>query len=166
MSVTIHNVDNIASAEFIERLVANTLEIEKVIAPKSSGYEPDVARILGCSDKRARYWDMIDEFGVKYEIKKGQYHIICNAVRYSEMLLSTNLEATEPSITILIITKGNKRITTIILVESKRLIDAMKITPEDAHYHIDRFAKLRETGLSWNSQILLSLPVLQNFFDL
>ncbi len=187
MTPPIYNIDNAASEAFVSRLSEKLSEIESVMAPKSSGYEKSIAELLKCSDGNAesrarggpncRYYDIIDDEGSLYEVKKASGCIIFDAVRYAEIFLaSRNISpppgcdfdrdaAAKPSLTLLFVTNNRKKIKYAIVCKTIRLLDLLMMNEFDALYHLQRYRDLRQRG-TWNSQVSINSKALLEYFNI
>lgn len=159
--INYYNVDGCAPDHFVKRVREQIYRIEQIMGPKSSGYEPAVAEILGCTSINHRYWDMVDESdGLKYELKKGN-DMIFDAVRYAELFSALNgavahNDALVPTITVLFFTT-QKRIKDVFFVSSVRIFQLIELEENTVRYHLERFALIKQTrGLYWNSQVIVS----------
>ena len=99
---------------------------------KNSGYEKEACRQLSFICETKRYWDCrFNEMFI--EIKKGK-SIWLDEIRYSEILLSVemdNMDCQKDTITIFIIpTKDRKLIEKIYIIDTKKIISFLKLTPE------------------------------------
>jgi hypothetical protein len=80
---------------------------------------------------KSRYWDAVWN-GLKIEFKKGR-SIWLDLVRYSEILLKDNADASEDTITLFFVPDNQKyTIENIVMVETKSLIQELRLTEEIA----------------------------------
>ncbi len=96
---------------------------------QNSNYEREACQLLGFNHEENRYWDC--EYNGNYiELKKGR-SIWLDEVRYSEIVLRDNPDSKEETITMFLIPSKNKeRIERIFLVDTKRIIQFMKINKD------------------------------------
>jgi len=142
--------------------IINTLNGEWI--SKNSSYEKGACLQLGFTCNTKRYWDC--RFNDTYiEIKKGR-SIWLDEVRYCEVLMSDTIdndECKKKTITIFIIpTKNKKRIEKIYIINTTKLIQFMKITPE---WSKSLLLKHKETTRSLNCQQSMTIKDLRNIAD-
>ena len=111
---------------------------------KNSGYENDLCIILGFNCQKERYWDC--EYNDLYiEIKKGK-SIWLDEVRYSEIFMGINDKCKQKTITIFLIpSKDKNKIENIIIVDSQKLIDYLKIDAKSAEFLLTRHEIINRT---------------------
>ena len=131
---------------------------------KNSSYEKEACVQLGFTCETKRYWDCL--FNDNYiEIKKGK-SIWLDEVRYCEILMNDtidNEDCKKETITIFIIpTKNKKGIEKIYIIDTKKLIKFMKITPEWAECLLLRN---KQTTRSLNCQQSMTIKDLRNIAD-
>ena len=98
---------------------------------KNSSYENDICYILDMQEDKVRYWDAIWK-NQPIEFKKGNY-IWLDLVRYSEILLKINEDACRETLTLFFIpNKTKNKIEEIICVDTKKLIEYIKLDKEKA----------------------------------
>lgn len=107
---------------------------------KNSGYEKEACVNLGFTCDKKRYWDAV--FNEKYiEIKKGK-SIWLNEVRYCELYMNDlidNIDAKQETITIFMIpNKAKNKIEKIYIIDTKKIIKFLKITPHWAKILLSR----------------------------
>ena len=125
---------------------------------KNSGYEKEACHNLGFQCETKRYWDSTYD-GLFIEIKKGK-SIWLDEVRYCEILLDPTIQET---ITMFIVpSKDKKKVDKIYLIDTKKLIAFMKITPEWAELLLKRN---KETTRSLNCQQSMTLKDLREIAD-
>ena len=128
---------------------------------KNSGYEKGACDQLGFTCETKRYWDALFN-GYYIEIKKGK-SIWLDEVRYCEILMSNNEECKKETITIFIIpTKNKTGIEKIFIIDTKKIIQFLKITPEWAEILL---LKHKQTTRSLNCQQSMTLKDLKNIAD-
>jgi hypothetical protein len=128
---------------------------------KNSGYENDLCIILGFNCQKERYWDC--EYNDLYiEIKKGK-SIWLDEVRYSEIFMGINDKCKQKTITIFLIpSKDKNKIENIIIVDSQKLIDYLKIDAKSAEFLLTRREIINRT---LNCQQSVSLKDLKSMAD-
>ena len=128
---------------------------------KNSGYEKEACQQLRFKCDTKRYWDCI--YNQSYiEIKKGK-SIWLDEVRYCEILMSDDNDHKKNTITIFIIpTKNKRRIEKIYIIDTKKLIEFMKITLEWGAILLKR---KKQTTRSLNCQQSMTLKDLKNIAD-
>ena len=108
---------------------------------KNSSYEEGACLQLGFICDKKRYWDCLFN-DMCVEIKKGQ-SIWLDEVRYSEIIMCDtidNADCKKDTITIFIIpTKNKSAIEKIYIIDTKKLIQFLKITPEWAQCLLSRY---------------------------
>ena len=113
---------------------------------KSTNYEKHIAEIFGMKCERKRYWDAYYEFNnenILIEFKKGYSSMWFDEVRYSECLLQMTMEASLPTITLQFIPSNCRTyIESICIIDTKKLLEYMQISNNDAMYIVNRFKKL------------------------
>lgn len=98
---------------------------------KNSSYDGDICNILKMNPIKSRYWDA-EWNGLFLEFKKGR-SIWLDLVRYSEVLLKVNTEASKETITLFFVpTKSRDKIEAIIGVDTKSLNEKLRLTDEIA----------------------------------
>ena len=104
---------------------------------KKSGYENEMCTILDFNCQKERYWDC--EYNDLYiEIKKGK-SIWLDEVRYSEIFMGINDKCKQKTITLFFIpSKDKNKIENIIIVDSQKLIDYLKIDAKSAEFLLTR----------------------------
>ena len=91
----------------------------------NSSYDADICDILKMELSKSRYWDAKWD-GLSVEFKKGK-SIWLDLVRYSEVLLRVNDEATVETITLFFVpTMTKDKIEEIIAIDTKSLIKKWK----------------------------------------
>ena len=128
---------------------------------KNSGYENDLCIILGFNCQKERYWDC--KYNDLYiEIKKGK-SIWLDEVRYSEIFMGINDKCKQKTITIFLIpSKDKNKIENIIIVDSQKLIDYLKIDAKSAEFLLTRREIINRT---LNCQQSVSLKDLKSMAD-
>jgi hypothetical protein len=131
---------------------------------KKSGYEKGVCQQLGFTYETKRYWDCL--FNNTYiEIKKGK-SIWLDEVRYCEILMNKtidNEDCKKDTITIFIIpTKDKKNIEKIYIIDTKKIILFLKLTPEWATTLLLRRTQIKR---SLNCQQSMTISDLNNIAD-
>ena len=128
---------------------------------KNSGYENDLCIILGFNCQKERYWDC--EYNDLYiEIKKGK-SIWLDEVRYSEIFMGINDKCKQKTITIFLIpSKDKNKIENIIIVDSQKLIDYLKIDAKSAEFLLTHREIINR---SLNCQQSVSLKDLKSMAD-
>jgi hypothetical protein len=128
---------------------------------KNSGYEKEACINLGFNCETKRYWDC-EYDGLYIEIKKGK-SIWLNEVRYCEIFMSDNDECKKETITIFLIpSKDKNRIENIIIINTRKLIQFLKINTEWAERLLIRN---KETTRSLNCQQSITLKDLKLIAD-
>lgn len=105
---------------------------------KNSGYDSAICDVLpDFIAQTSRYWDAYwNKENVYIEFKKGK-SIWLDLVRYSEIKMEINDDAKTPTITLFFIPDNNKTcIELIIGIETKRLIESLQLSDQDAEYVI------------------------------
>jgi hypothetical protein len=136
-------------------------ELNGMWISKNSGYEKEACINLGFICTSKRYWDC--EYKDLYiEIKKGK-SIWLDEVRYCEILMNVNEDCKKETITIFLIpSKDKTKIDNIYIIDTKNLIQFMKITPEWATTLLCRH---KETTRSLNCQQSMTLKDLKTIAD-
>lgn len=131
---------------------------------KNSGYENEACINLGFNCETKRYWDS-EYNGLYIEIKKGK-SIWLDEVRYCEIFMSDKIENEEckkETITMFLIpSKDKQRIENIILIDTVKLIQYLKINVEWAERLLIR---KRETKRSLNCQQSMTIKDLKSIAD-
>ena len=128
---------------------------------KNSGYEKEACINLGFNCETKRYWDC-EYDGLYIEIKKGK-SIWLNEVRYCEIFMSDNDECKKETITIFLIpSKDKNRIENIIIINTRKLIQFLKINTEWAERLL---IHNKETTRSLNCQQSMTLKDLKLIAD-
>jgi hypothetical protein len=131
---------------------------------KNSGYEKEACINLGFNCERKRYWDC-EYDGLYIEIKKGK-SIWLDEVRYCEIFMSDKIdndECKKETITIFLIpSKDKNRIENIIVIDTRKLIQFLKINTEWAERLLIRN---KETTRSLNCQQSMTLKDLKLIAD-
>lgn len=129
---------------------------------KNSGYEKEACHNLGFICERKRYWDCI--YNDTYiEMKKGK-SIWLDDVRYSEIFMNVNNECKVKTITIFMIPSKNKdKIENIIIVDTQKLIDFLKINKEWATLLISRSKNITRSLNCQQSMTLKDAKSIANF---
>lgn len=97
----------------------------------NSSYDGYICDILDMQEDTARYWDAIWN-SQQIEFKKGN-SIWLDLVRYSEILLQSNADASKDTLTLFFIPNKTKdKIEEIICVITKKLIEYIKLDREKA----------------------------------
>jgi hypothetical protein len=94
---------------------------------KNSSYDTEICDILKMNFMKSRYWDA-EWNGLFIEFKKGR-SIWLDLVRYSEVLLQLNNDASRETITLFFVpTKSKDKIEEIVGVETKSIIEKLGLT--------------------------------------
>lgn len=94
---------------------------------KRSGYDKYICDALQMKPMKSRYWDA-EWNGFFLEFKKGR-SIWLDLVRYSEVFLKVNTDASRETITLFFVpTQYKDKIEEIIVVETKSLIEKLRLT--------------------------------------
>lgn len=120
-------------------------------------YEDAVCKILGMNIDTKRYWDAKwdDTF---IELKKGNSRWL-DLVRYSEIFLKVNEDASQKTITLFLIPdKDKNKIKEIICVDTDKILKYYKLTKEKANWLIE--IKVDIPG-SFNAQASLGITDLR-----
>ena len=97
----------------------------------NSSYDGYICKILDMEEDTVRYWDAIWN-NQEIEFKKGN-SIWLDLVRYSEVLLQSNEDASKDTLTLFFIpNKAKDKIEEIICVVTKKLIEYIKLDQEKA----------------------------------
>jgi hypothetical protein len=97
----------------------------------NSSYDGYICDILNMHEDTVRYWDAIWN-NQQIEFKKGN-SIWLDLVRYSEILLKTNIDASKETLTLFFIpNKSKNEIEEVICVETKTLIKFINLDEEKA----------------------------------
>ncbi len=105
---------------------------------KSSAYELELCNLLEMEHApRKTYWDAVwGEYLL--EFKKGHRHFWFNLVRYSNLILESDVAASRVVYTLFFIAdKQRHRIDEVVLVETHALLTLLRIDPEIARSLID-----------------------------
>lgn len=131
---------------------------------KNSGYEKEACIKLGFNCDKKRYWDS-EYNGLYIEIKKGK-SIWLDEVRYCEIFMSENIDnedCKKETITIFLIpSKDKKRIETIIMIDTRKLIKFLNINTEWAERLLIR---KNQTVRSLNCQQSMTINDLKSIAD-
>jgi hypothetical protein len=131
---------------------------------KNSGYEKEACINLGFKCETKRYWDCVYD-GLCIEIKKGK-SIWLDEVRYCEIFMShkiDNEECKKETITMFLIPSKDKNIIeNIILIDTRKLIQFLKINTEWAEKLLHR---KKETTRSLNCQQSMTIKDLKSIAD-
>ncbi len=131
---------------------------------KKSGYEQDACANLGFTHSSNRYWDCTHN-NLFIEIKKGK-SIWLDEIRYAEILLSQLSGVTDSknnTITIFIIPATDKKtINKIYIVDTKKIIKFLNLTPEWCELLIKRH---KEVVRSLNCQQSMTLKDVRQLAD-
>lgn len=97
----------------------------------NNSYDGYICDILDMQEDTGRYWDVIWN-SQQIEFKKGN-SIWLDLVRYSEILLQSNVNASKDTLTLFFIpNKTKNKIEEIICVTTKKLIEYIKLDQEKA----------------------------------
>ena len=140
--------------DLVKHLSSNKALLTGEWLKKNSNYEKDICTILGMKEDTKRYWDAIwKQYYI--EFKKGR-SIWVDMVRYSEIFLKLNNEATVQTLNLFFIpnrkddkASNNTYIDEIIVAKTSDLIDLFGIDEEMAQYEIRR---MKDSPHSRNSQ--------------
>ncbi|MHA1345632.1 MAG: hypothetical protein ACTSVO_12345 [Candidatus Heimdallarchaeaceae archaeon] len=128
---------------------------------KNSSYEKEASNILVFNFENERYWDC-EINGIYIEIKKGR-SIWLDEVRYCEILLKLNDKSSMETITMFLIPSKNKEtIDNIYLVNTKKIVEFMKIDEEWADILLKRKSIIKH---SLNCQQNMTLKDLSEISD-
>jgi hypothetical protein len=107
--------------------------LEGAFVNKNAGYEIAICKNFGFKEQTNRYWDCLyEEENLFIEFKKGT-SIWLDLVRYSEILLKKNYDAKLDTFTLFFIPDNNRySITTIIGIETSKIIEKVKLNKESA----------------------------------
>ncbi len=140
--------------ELKEHLNKQKLNLQGDWVEKNSSYERYICEALAMNPDKSRYWDAVWN-GFHIEFKKGR-SIWLDLVRYSEVLLKENANASVDTITLFFVPDDRKyTIAEVIMVETKLLIQKLRLTEEIARtviqldHHVPR---------QLNAQANLTLP--------
>lgn len=98
---------------------------------RNASYEDDICVVLRMNPKKSRYWDA-EWNGLFLEFKKGR-SIWIDLVRYSEILLQVDMNASKETMTTFFIpNKTRTLIEEIIVADTKRLIEKLRLNTEMA----------------------------------
>jgi|TARA_B100001964_G_C13800701_1_gene408635 hypothetical protein len=101
----------------------------------NTNYEDDFCKIFGMDTDTKRYWDVKwdDDY---IELKKGNSRWL-DLVRYSEIFLKVNEDASQRTITLFLIPDKNRnKIEEIICVNTDKILKYYKLTKERANFYI------------------------------
>lgn len=114
-----------------EHLSKNGNQLYGLWIRNNSSYDSDICDILEMNVSTGRYWDA--QWNEYYmEFKKGN-SIWLDLVRYSEIFLKINKDASKDTLTLFFIPdKERKKIEEVICVETKSIIKKVKLTEEIA----------------------------------
>lgn len=131
---------------------------------KNSGYEKEACINLGFKCETKRYWDC-EYDGLYIEMKKGK-SIWLDEVRYCEIFISEkmdNEECKKETITMFLVPSNDKnRIENIILIDTRKIIQFLKINTEWAERLLGR---KKETVRSLNCQQSMTIKDLKKIAD-
>jgi hypothetical protein len=115
------------------------------IAAKNSYEAGFCSHLPGWEEQTGRFWDCVTPEGVRVELKKGLAAMWFDEVRYSELLLKKTPEAQQDTITLFIEYKMKPvpQVVRILVIDSKRIIEALGITEEWAECVTKRFATIK-----------------------
>ena len=121
--------------EMFEKLREHLLRFKRGLkgawVGKRAGYDGYICKALKMKLNKGRYWDA-EWNGGFLEFKKGK-SIWLDLVRYSEILLGVSPEASAATLTVFFVpTKYRDRIDEIIVVDTKRLIEKLRLTEDMA----------------------------------
>ena len=130
---------------------------------KNSSYEAGACEVLDFTCENKRYWDCT--FNDSYiELKKGR-SIWLDEVRYSEIFEGTkNEDCRKHTITLFLIPNAKRTmIETIYLVDTRKIIQFMEITPESAAFNVQRKDKVKRCLNVQQSMTLKDLKCLADY---
>ena len=120
---------------------------------RNASYEDDICLLLRMNPKKSRYWDA-EWNGLFLEFKKGK-SIWLDLVRYSEIFLQVDTDASKETMTVFFIpNKARTQIEEIVVVDTKRLIEKLLLNTEVAKALIELN---RMVPRSLNAQASLTL---------
>jgi hypothetical protein len=133
---------------------------------KNSHYEDNACAQLDFKCEKKRYWDCLYK-DLYIEIKKGK-SIWLNEVRYCEMLLSdttqNNDNCKKHTITIFIIpTKDKQNIKKIYIIDTKKIIEYLRLTTEWATCLLSREQNVNRSLNCQQSMTLLDLKKIADY---
>ena len=119
------------NSDLKRHLEANKQHLRGYWIEKNTSYENDICGLLGMTPHKSRYWDA-EWNGILLEFKKGK-SIWLDLVRYSEILLQVDRDASKETTTIFFIPdKSKTHIEEIIVVNTKTLIEKLCLNEEMA----------------------------------
>ena len=137
------------------------LKLQWDFVEMKSNYEKELSEKLWFTDEQSRYWDA-DYKWIKIEYKKWK-SIWLDLVRYSEILLKINKEASHETFTLFFIPdKEKKYIKEIIWINTIKLIKKLNLIENIAISLIELNNKLPR---SFNAQASLTLKDIRSIAD-
>ena len=128
---------------------------------RNNSYERELCSVLEFNCETKRYWDC--EYNGRYiEIKKGR-SIWLDEVRYCEIFLKTSKESSIETVTLFFVNdKQRENIDKIYIVETKKILDFLKINDEWARVVLARKNAIKR---SLNCQQNMTLKDLREICD-
>ena len=138
---------------------------------KNCNYESDICRILGMNKETVRYWDATWD-NLYIEFKKGR-SIWLDLVRYSEVLMRINEDASKKTISLFFIHNVDKdkdrhrtKIVKIIAVDTSKIIGKLNLDNEQAIALTELHKKLRENSKkTLNAQVSMTVKQIEEIAD-
>lgn len=138
---------------------------------KNCNYEGDICSKLGMHKQTLRYWDATWE-GLNIEFKKGR-SIWLDLVRYSEILMKINSDASKKTISLFFIhnidtdkKKHRTEIVKIIAVDTSKIIEKLNLEMGQAKALIALHKNLRENSKkTLNAQVSMTVKQIENIAD-